>query len=273
MKQWAKQTNGFTIVELLIVIVVIAILSAVTIVAYTGIQERTKISSLQTALSQANKKVLTYAVEHSDNYPDTLADGGVSDTSSALYQYTSNNTVSPKTYSLTVMNEPSGALSYYLSSTQPKATSGIAPGQNIIPWYKDVADAPLPLQSGTIDTTVSRTAGSKSIRLTPNSTAFLRGSTFTTIPGQVYKVEVWVLTASNWNGTSNNSKVRFGATEAGGGGLLQACSYAGVKTTWTKVTCSYTVESGVTGMTLRFANDGSTGDIWFDDISLSITGP
>ena len=34
----AKQ--GFTIVELLIVIVVIAILAAITIVAYTGIQNR-----------------------------------------------------------------------------------------------------------------------------------------------------------------------------------------------------------------------------------------
>ena len=37
-----KQTRGFTIVELLIVIVVIAILAAITIVAYNGIQTQTK---------------------------------------------------------------------------------------------------------------------------------------------------------------------------------------------------------------------------------------
>lgn len=38
---WAKQKQaGFTIVELLIVVVVIAILAAVTIIGYQGIQQR-----------------------------------------------------------------------------------------------------------------------------------------------------------------------------------------------------------------------------------------
>lgn len=37
-----KKTHGFTIVELLIVIVIIAILAAITIVAYNGIQNRAK---------------------------------------------------------------------------------------------------------------------------------------------------------------------------------------------------------------------------------------
>jgi prepilin-type N-terminal cleavage/methylation domain-containing protein len=40
-KSWAKQ-NGFTIVELLIVIVVIGVLAAITIVAYNGIQQRAR---------------------------------------------------------------------------------------------------------------------------------------------------------------------------------------------------------------------------------------
>ncbi|MCA9336117.1 prepilin-type N-terminal cleavage/methylation domain-containing protein, partial [Candidatus Saccharibacteria bacterium] len=43
MKTWAKnKKTGFTIVELLIVIVVIAILAAITIVAYNGIQQRSR---------------------------------------------------------------------------------------------------------------------------------------------------------------------------------------------------------------------------------------
>ncbi len=54
-----KQTKarGFTIVELLIVIVVIAILAAITIVAYNGIQNRAKTSSGQAAANALDKKL------------------------------------------------------------------------------------------------------------------------------------------------------------------------------------------------------------------------
>jgi len=41
-----QKQSGFTIVELLIVVVVIAILAAITIVAYNGIQNRAKSSAV-----------------------------------------------------------------------------------------------------------------------------------------------------------------------------------------------------------------------------------
>lgn len=50
--QWAKSKHtGFTIVELLIVIVVIAILAAITVVAYTGVQERARDSKIKSDIS------------------------------------------------------------------------------------------------------------------------------------------------------------------------------------------------------------------------------
>jgi len=56
---WAKNKNtGFTIVELLIVIVVIAILAAITIVSYNGIQARAKTSQANTELRQLEKAIL-----------------------------------------------------------------------------------------------------------------------------------------------------------------------------------------------------------------------
>ena len=51
-----KQT-GFTIVELLIVIVVIGILAAITVVAFNGVQERARKSKIDTDLSQIQKAI------------------------------------------------------------------------------------------------------------------------------------------------------------------------------------------------------------------------
>lgn len=59
---WAKhkQQSGFTIVELLIVIVVIGILAAITIVAYNGIQTRARTTSITSAAQQIQKLLLAY---------------------------------------------------------------------------------------------------------------------------------------------------------------------------------------------------------------------
>lgn len=111
---------GFTIVELLIVIVVIAILAAITIVAYNGIQNRARISSVSSALSQVNKKLAAYAVD-GNGYPADLAAIDINNTSDVTYQYSVNNSANPATYCVTAT---SGTTSYKSSSTSPAPTSG-----------------------------------------------------------------------------------------------------------------------------------------------------
>jgi prepilin-type N-terminal cleavage/methylation domain-containing protein len=63
---WAKYKNnsGFTIVELLIVIVVIAILAAISIVAYRGIQSRTNDSAVQSDMKNLVKQLEMYRVDN-----------------------------------------------------------------------------------------------------------------------------------------------------------------------------------------------------------------
>ncbi len=69
MKPWAKQT-GFTIVELLIVIVVIAILAAITIVAYNGIQARSRNAQTLAAVNVYKKGFGLYAAAN-QTYPSS----------------------------------------------------------------------------------------------------------------------------------------------------------------------------------------------------------
>lgn len=60
--------TGFTIVELLIVIVVIAILAAISVVAYTGIQNRANDTAVQSDVSNFAKKIQLYYAEYGE-YP------------------------------------------------------------------------------------------------------------------------------------------------------------------------------------------------------------
>lgn len=86
----SKPTKGFTIVELLIVIVVIGILAAITIVAFNGIQNRGHDTSVQTDLSNFGKKILTETITNNDVIPLPAASMGIK-LSKSSYMTTQNN--------------------------------------------------------------------------------------------------------------------------------------------------------------------------------------
>lgn len=82
-----KQT-GFTIVELLIVVVVIAILAAITIVAYNGITARSKDSVARADLASAYKKLESLKIaDAAQTYPLTQTAAGLSGSGGTTFSY------------------------------------------------------------------------------------------------------------------------------------------------------------------------------------------
>jgi len=71
-----KSRSGFTIVELLIVVVVIAILAAISIVAYTGIQNRANDSRRLQDIASIRKALDIYKVNNG-RYPIAQANPGI----------------------------------------------------------------------------------------------------------------------------------------------------------------------------------------------------
>ncbi len=87
-----RESKGFTLVELIIVIVVIGILAAIILVAYNGITNQARGSAIQSDLSNAKQKLLIYKTEE-DTYPTNttqLSNVGIK-ASKSVYDTTGNN--------------------------------------------------------------------------------------------------------------------------------------------------------------------------------------
>lgn len=116
-----RTNQGFTIVELLIVIVVIAILAAITIVAYNGIQSRAKSSSAQSTAANIDKKAELYNTDDTApaGYPATLS--ALTGAASTTSYYVAANSVTPVTsFSST---SAANSIAYYKCGTNGTATA------------------------------------------------------------------------------------------------------------------------------------------------------
>lgn len=131
IRDMKRKAYGFTIVELLIVIVVIGILAAVSIVAYNGINNRARVASASSALDQARKKLDLYKVENG-SYPADLSTAGIASSSGVAYGYSTTNSNANFCLTATV-----GDISYYLDNdTKATPTEG---GCNGHTWPGGVA--------------------------------------------------------------------------------------------------------------------------------------
>lgn len=120
------RAHGFTIVELLIVVVVIAILAAITIVSYNGISTRahqtklvSNISSIGTLMGVDQATGSSYPLT-----PEAVNGGkGIQDDADIAYLFHSTGT----TFCITANSTRAGVDSYYVSSDSLSPTKGKCP--------------------------------------------------------------------------------------------------------------------------------------------------
>lgn len=91
-KNSQRTDRGFTIVELLIVIVIIGILAAITVVAYNGIQNRANDTAIQADLRNLGGKIMEYQAING-RYPTGNYDVGITGISSFKASRSSYKTV------------------------------------------------------------------------------------------------------------------------------------------------------------------------------------
>nr|WP_177170006.1 hypothetical protein [Propionibacterium cyclohexanicum] len=104
-------------------IVVIAILAAISIVAYNGIQDRARQTAATSAARQLSDKAEIYFVEN-DSYPANLSAIGIEDSASTSYQYRFSSS-SPDIYCATAT---SGNKSAWVSNAQKTPQDGACAG-------------------------------------------------------------------------------------------------------------------------------------------------
>ena len=263
MNKHKYSANGFTIVELLIVIVVIAVLATITIVAFNGIQQRTRATAATTGLTQAKKKLEIYKTENG-TYPTSgnLAVAGVSE-GATTYQYTSDGAG----FCITATN---GSVSYKATDSASSSSGGCAGhGQggtaavtnyvanpsaevNITGWVAPGNQAPAIARS-----TVTAQSGTASLRIYYNGTYNTDGNQQQVrqdvpglIVGQQYTASAYVL-------PNAGKRLMFYLNDGIGNGLGSILS--NTSAAWQRLTLTFTAPTTTISMRFHAAEASGSG--------------
>ena len=145
-----RRESGFTIVELLIVIIIIGILATLVIIGYNGVNDRARLAAVTADLKSEAKQVELYKQEsEQSSYPTTLPNGeSTAKSTDTVFSYVPGAGSSPLTYCLYGTR---GKYKLYVTETVQVPTEGTCPpaagssGGGSTP-----APQPVPLPSGLV---------------------------------------------------------------------------------------------------------------------------
>lgn len=285
MKAWVKQktvsslgsrrARGFTIVELLIVIIVIGILATLVLVAYSNVSDQAKASATKNDLEQVAKQLNLYKENTGGGSSYPADTSSLSYSSGTTLQYSVNNAASPATYCVTATN---GNTSYFVSNTSQTPTAGGCPGHGVngVAPITNLATNPSG-ESNMNDWEFSSTAGSvTSGRIASGGT---KGSaygriTWTSDPGT--GLTTWVAaratlpstnaatyTASgyvrtSWSGAYfSMNAVPYTASSSYNGGEVYSTAGVIPANTWTRLSVTINVPAGSQYVMMRLRINGT----------------
>lgn len=161
-KRSVSQRAGFTIIELLVVIIVIAILATVTIVSYSGIQKRAQDAVTATNESQAKKALEVYNVENGQ-YPSSQSgfDALIGQKSGDKPYITYTTSPPYKTYALSTSVGGSVALACATNFIPVPGNSSLGTSDFCVMKYEAKFDGSTPVSraAGTPATSMTQTEG------------------------------------------------------------------------------------------------------------------
>ena len=265
---WAKYKQaGFTIVELLIVIVVIGILAAISIVAYNGIQNRARVAAQVSVLSQAAKNA-AIGFTLNGSYPTagalptnsgislTIAGNPVAESfciTATGTNYQTKNITQTNTISDGPCDGQSGGASYCPESTVATINGYYCNGTIGSVAAQNTGNVRLSFNAAEVPTGAP---GESVGRQTARDN--LIGATFSVVSGEVYCMSGWGTTTSSTvvhtvglmlNGTS------VGTIWPGVNNL----SPVSAQNIWLKMSGCITIPVGYTNARFWTQNNGSNG--------------
>lgn len=232
--------KGFTIVELLIVVVVIAILAAITVVSYNGITARSTNAALKTDLSTASKKIEQYQIENSQ-YPNltwvtnniTLGNGAVLSYTSTATTYCLQGVVNSLGMSI---NETSGSPDETLCATPNAPTFGTQAATQVVVNWVAVPNA----TSYNVRCSRSTTYAAGQGNVTATVTAPTVTRTFTSLnAGTTYYCNVQAVIGASTGSWSPNGSQTTSTPSVPTGLASSAITQTGFTISWTGVSGGY----------------------------------
>lgn len=261
--------RGFTVVELLIVIVVIGVLATLTIIAYSGVQDNARRAALQSDLSQSAKRLEEYKLKNAETFPANLAAaqaaGIIKPSGSNAMSYTAYATALGANTAYCVQSSNAGLNYYTIAGGLPVAgTCGTITNESVNPSFETNTTGVSAYQVSNARVCTGGYSGNCFLRSTRTTTTGTNGpwwdtTSGTIIPGNTYYIAIM----ARQNHTQVRSfRVEWRQADLTGINVATIATFDSSSASWTLIGGNVVAPANAANvrLTLYGADAGTTAD-------------